>query len=254
MTMNTEKYSPKNWSANDIVTFKDMNNIERGITEAISSYDALRETVNGDSEKSLQSKLNALQETINGEDNSNSLQKQLNDLKQAVANNKKALDDKINVLHQDVVTQSNLKTDIAPLLVTDSTTRLAINDGSLILEKKNTSRNVIKYAYYKRSSTSEVSISQSVSFPPDTYSLWRYKTYTLATLDSGTCDMSDEDLGRFGYLIKHSGLGTHNIRFFIEDGQLKATVGLLGGSIFASVSLEATIYFKSYNDTGYTSY
>lgn len=246
MTNTKIEYDSKAWNGNDVVTSEDMNRIENGISD-VTAY---AQNLNGEAVSELASLKNKL--AIQSETDSD-LQAQLDALKQTVANNKTELENKISNLHKDVITQSNLKTAIAPLLVTDSTTHLSINGGSLTLEKKNTSRNVIQYAYYKRTSTAEVYISQPVSFPSERYSMWKYKTFTLATLGEGTSDMTDADLARFGYLSKSSGTGSTSIRFYIQDGKLMAQVGLLGGGLI-SVNFEGTISFRSYNDTNYTIY
>lgn len=229
-------YTQKVWNENDVVTDADLNRIESGISDVTQYANAINE----DTDSRL-----------------TQLGTELEELRITVAANKTELLGKISDVKNDVVLQSDfestLKTGIAPLLVTDSTTHLAIKGAKFTLENKNTSKNLIKYAYYKRSSTATVNISVPVSFDSERYSFWKYKTYQVATLDEGTSDMSESDLSRFGYLSKSSGTGSTNISFYIEGGKLMAKVGLLGGGLI-SVNFEGTIYFRSYNDSNYISY
>ncbi|MDE6604644.1 MAG: hypothetical protein K2K85_01300 [Clostridia bacterium] len=251
-------YDQKNWNENDVVTDADLNRIESGINNVTQYTNALNDDTNLRLTQ-LGSDLSNAEDRLRTEmDNSDaSIAAELAELKKTVVADKQELLKKIDDVKNDVVLQSNfestLKTGIAPLLVTDSTTYLSINGGSLTLEKKNTSKSVIKYAYYKRTSTASVNIVQSVSFPSERYSMWKHKTFTLATLGDGTSNMTEEDLSRFGGLIRNSGTGSTNISFYIQEGKLMAKVGLLGGGLI-SVNFEGKIYFNSANDKNYISY
>lgn len=285
--MASTNYVAKEWRSNDIVTADDFNRLEQGVEQTseraaalesraatiesnISSNDgdiaALQQRMtavenkanaNGTNISALQTRMTSVENkaTANATD-IETLRGQIEELTSKLT----ATESDIEDLQKDAVTKSSLKYDLAEHLVDDKTTSYSLVKGestaTLTMHFKNLNNTLIKYQYYRRSSSVNGSIGISVSINPDEkYSGFKYFVYTLCDVDTTkTNTMSESDIEKFISVVKTSGIGTYTTSFYKEGGQIKCKVGLLGGSIFSKVYVNLNISVVVRSDESYSIY
>lgn len=285
--MASTNYVAKEWRSNDIVTADDFNRLEQGVEQTseraaalesraatiesnISSNDgdiaALQQRMtavenkantNGTNISALQTRMTSVENkaTANATD-IETLRGQIEELTSKLT----ATETDIEDLQKDAVTKSSFKYDLVEHLAEDEPMSLSLVKGestaTLTMYFKNFNNTLIKYRYYKRSSSINGSIGISISLnPDDNYSGFKYFVYTLCDIDtSKTNTMSDSDIAKFISVVKTSGIGTYTTSFYKEGGQIKCKVGLLGGSVFSKVYVNLNISVVVRSDESYSIY
>lgn len=219
------KYDIKEWTQNDVVTSKDLNNIEKGVEILVQEHNKATKTIN---DKIIV----------------------LSDLCATVEKCKERLE-MVEEIAEIAVTSNNFRTAIEPHLSINRFAQLHIDGKTLSIQYKNYGGNVLKYMYYKRTSTGDVDIKMSCVFPESKHALWgsaRY--YTIATLDEGTNDMTNFDISHFARVNFKTITSKARTEFIIDDGALKLKVELYGYGLIP-VSATFDITFSSYNDSNF---
>lgn len=252
----TDTYQKKTWTANDVVTAEDLNHIENGITANNTGLIDVqgRATSLESRAASLEGRATSLESRASAHETKDaSLESQVNSLNTQMNDKSTGALARIEALKNDAVLQSNFARQIEPHLTINYTKKMSLNGIRLQIERKNPSRSTFKYAFYKRTSTGELSISKTFSTPESQHVGYKDYVFDIATLDSGTNDMESGDIALFASVSKVSGVGSYNTSFKIENNVLKFVASVLGGGIF-NVYLTFSVGIYSRNDDMFISY
>lgn len=256
--MATLEFKKNVWSSNDIITADELNRLENGVeynnegvNDALPRIEALedratdlegRATAVEGRATTLETRANGFDSAIAGNDN---------DIAALVARVTE-LETNYTALANNVITKSNFAYDIEPHLAYSTSRRLVLNDVTLKIEWKNRPVQCLKYSFYKRSSSGELSFSKTVTTGESKHSGYKTFTMTVATLTEST-SMSGDDLMKFASIIKWSSqvVSYQDPYLYISDNKIMCSVSMLGGGPAISRKLDLLVQINSANDTEY---
>lgn len=281
----TDAYQKKTWTANDIVTADDLNNIENGVSNNNTGLRNVQERATSLENRttSLETKTTSLEtraatletKTSSLESRATSLESRAKELENktdefeneinsaeggilarlnAVESQYTALNNSFNTFkEQQAVTKSNFSDVLGEQLVIDETVSCTVMkdgvSGQVTLEKKNMTASLIKHKYYKRTTTLTSGFSATLEIPSQTYSGLKAWYCKICDIDSTkTNTMSASDIAHFISISKISGFGSYTTEIYIENNEVRCRASLWGGGFAIPVHLKLSISFLICND------